>query len=134
MPRRASSGPNLGLILGAIAVVALAAVLGKMTFAERSVEQLDGPTLDMSSAIRNANSLRGNEYIVTGTVDDRLKWDPDIGQVVSVKVTEGDTHEFIGIRIPPHLAATNIEREQQYAFQVRIREGGIAVAEKITRL
>jgi hypothetical protein len=124
----------VGLILGAIAVVAVAAILGKMSFTEKASETLDGPTLDMRSATENANSLRGNEYIVTGTIDDQLRWDPDLGQVVSLKVTDGDGAEFIAIEVPPKLSETNIEREQEYSIQVRFREGGIAVAEKIRRL
>ncbi len=134
MPRRASSGPNVGLILGIVAVVAAAAFAGKMVFADKKGQSLDGTTLDMRSAVENANSLRGNEYVVEGTIDDQLEWDPEHGQVVSLKVLSGDTAEFLAIEIPPSLSNINIEREQNYAFRVRFREGGIAVAENISRL
>lgn len=134
MPRRASSGPNVGIILGIIAVVAAAAFAGKMVFSEKSGKTLDGTKLDMQSAVENANSLRGNEYVVEGRVDDQLQWDPDHGQVISLRVLSGDTGEFLAIEIPPSLSNINIEREQNYAFRVRFREGGIAVAEEISRL
>ncbi len=134
MPRRASSGPNVGLILGIIAVVAAAAFAGKMVFGEKSGASLDGTTLDMRSAVENANSLRGNEYIVEGKIDDQLDWDPQHGQVISLKVDDGTGSEFLAIEIPPSLSNINIEREQSYSFRVRFREGGIAVAEAISRL
>lgn len=134
MPRRASSGPNLGLILGIAAVVAAAAFAGKLVFGQKTGKTLSGTSLDMRSAVENANSLRGNEYIVEGKIDDQLDWDAEHGQVISLKVESGDAADFLAIEIPPKLSNINIEREQSYSFRVRFREGGIAVAEDITRL
>jgi hypothetical protein len=123
----------VGVILGIIAVVAAAAFAGKMVFSKKSAKTLDGTRLDMPSAVENANSLRGNEYVVEGRIDDQLRWDPDHGQVISLRVENGDRGEFLAIEIPPSLSNINIEREQDYAFRVRFREGGIAVAEEISR-
>ncbi len=134
MPRRASSGPNVGIIIGIVAVVAAAAFAGKMVFSEKAGKTLTGTSLDMRSAVENANSLRGNEYVVEGKIDDQLQWDPEHGQVISLEVLNGDVADFLAIEIPPSLSRINIEREQNYAFRVRFREGGIAVAEDITRL
>ena len=134
MPRRASSGPNVGLILGIAALVAAAAFAGKWVFGEKEGKALSGTSLDMRSAVENANSLRGNEYVVEGRIDDQLDWDPEHGQVISLKVADGATSEFLAIEIPPELSSINIEREQRYSFRVRFREGGIAVAEEISRL
>jgi hypothetical protein len=122
------------MILGIIAVVAAAAFGGKVLFSKKEGRALDGPKLDMRAAVENANSLRGNEYVVEGKVDDRLGWDPERGQVISLKVSDGDVADFMAIEIPPSLSDINIEREQDYAFRVRIRDKGIAVAEAITRL
>lgn len=134
MPRRASSGPNVGLILGIIAVVAAAAFAGKMFFGDKAGASLQGTPLDMRSAVENANSLRGNEYVVEGRIDDQLAWDPQHGQVISLKVVDGGSPDFLAIEIPASLSNINLEREQSYSFRVRIREGGIAVAEQISRL
>lgn len=134
MPRRASSGPNVGLILGLIAAVVAAAFVVKVVVAPDTGRTLDGTRLDMRAAIENANSLRGNEYVVEGKIDDQLDWDPEQGQVISLMVADGDTTDFLAIEIPPALSDTNIEREQNYAIRVRFREGGIAVAEEINRL
>jgi hypothetical protein len=51
-----------------------------------------------------------------------------------LKVDDGAGPTFLAIEIPPELSGVNIEREQSYAFKVRFRQGGIAVAEEITRL
>jgi hypothetical protein len=79
--------------------------------------------------------MRGNEYSVKGTIDEKLKWTPDSGQVISLKVdTNGSEKAFIGIEIPPQFNHLNIERDQRYAFKVRIRKGGIAVATAVQPL
>jgi hypothetical protein len=72
--------------------------------------------------------------VVKGKIDDQLDWDPDRGQVISLKVADGDAADFLAIEIPPSLSNINIERDQDYAIRVRFREGGIAVAEEINRL
>ncbi|BCX48896.1 hypothetical protein HAHE_28040 [Haloferula helveola] len=133
MPRRASSGINPSVIIGVIVLVAAAFFGGKMLFSQKTGKELDGTQLNMRSAIENANSLRGNEYVVEGKIDDQLDWDADLGQVISLKVADGDRADFLPIEIPPALSNINIEREQNYAFRIRFRQGGIAVAEEITR-
>ena len=55
MPRRASSGPNIGMILGIIAVVGAAAFGGKVLFSKKEGRTLDGPKLDMRAAVVNDN-------------------------------------------------------------------------------
>ena len=134
MPRRASSVPNIGTILGIVAVVAAAAFAIKVVVGDKPGRTLDGTPLDMRAAVENANSLRGNEYVVQGKTDDRLDWDPEHGQVISFRVADGDAADFLAIEIPPSLSNINIEREQDHAIRVRFREGGIAVAEEINRL
>ena len=133
MPRRASSGISPGLLIGVIVVIAALFFGGKMMFSGKSETPLSGSELDMVTVEENANSLRGNEYIVEGKIDDQVLWTADKGQVVSLKVDSPAGAKFLGIEIPPGLSNVNIEREQTYAFRVSFRQGGIAVAEEITR-
>jgi len=133
MPRRASSGVKPGPILAIVAVVVVAFLAGKSLLSGRGAEQLDGASLDLRAMTENANSLRGNAYVVEGKVDEKLRWTPDQGQVVSLQVEDGAESGFVAIRIPAELSTVNIEREQQYAFRVRFRQGGVAVAEEIAR-
>ncbi len=118
-----------------IAVLAIGAFLGGRAFLSGDKSSpLDGSALEVEALKQNANSLRGNEYVVEGTVDEKLRWTPDRGQVVSLKIDTPGGDEFIGIEVPPELSTINIEREQRYAFKVRFRRGGIAVARDISRL
>lgn len=133
MSRRASSGFNPAIFIGIAVVIAALFFGGKFLLGERDGKPLSGTTLDMKDAIENANSLRGNTYVVEGTIDDKTFWDPNLGQVISLKVTSPRGNDYLGIEIPPDLSKVNIEREQSYAFQVRFRQGGIPVAEQITR-
>ncbi|MFM2241763.1 MAG: hypothetical protein RLZ97_618 [Verrucomicrobiota bacterium] len=135
MPRRASSGPKATTIVAIIAVIAVLFFGGKFLLGGKAREgKISGTPLDMEMFVENANSLRGNSYTVEGTIDGKLQWTTDRGQVISLKVDSPGGPHFIGIEIPQDLAAVNIEREQSYQFLVRIRDGGIAVAEQIARL
>lgn len=134
MPRRASSGIHPGVLLASAAVIVVLVIGGKLLLGERSPAGLDGTRLDMNSVTENANALRGNRYVVEGVIDGQLDWDPDHGQVISLKVDGTGGSEFLAIEVPGAVATLNLEREQSYAFRIRFREGGIAVAEEITRL
>ena len=134
MPRRASSGINAGVLIGVAAFVIIGIVAGYFLLGHKSASFGDVPKLRVNEFLENGNSLRGNEYSVEGRIDEKLRWTPGRGQVVSLRV-ENDGHpELIGIEIPAEFNALNIEREQRYAFRIRVRQGGIAVATAVHRL
>ena len=128
MPRRASSGINPGIVIAAVVFIILVAAGGKLLIGRKATGFKNVRPLDVEAFLENGNSMRGNEYSVKGTVDEKLRWTPDRGQVISLKVETKKGTEFIGIEIPPQFNHFNIEREQRYAFKVRIRKGGIPVA------
>ncbi len=135
MPRRASSGPKPAVIIGVVVVIIAAFLGGKLLLGARSGgPKLDGAPLDMTMVEENANSLRGNAYVVDGKVDGKLTWTVDRGQVISLQVGDGPSARFLGIEVPANLASINIERGRNYAFRVRFRDGGIAVAEEVQPL
>jgi hypothetical protein len=130
MPRRASSGPNYTAIIG-IAAFVIVAFIGAKFLMKGSDQKIKGASpLSMSEFLENGNSLRGNEYLVEGTVDQR--WPRDNGQLVSLQVNNSD--DLIGIEIPSSFNNLNIERSQKYAIKVKFREGGVPVATQIERL
>ncbi len=133
MARRASSSIHPGALIGGVVVVVVAIVAGKMFLGGSEAAFGDVPRLDVAQLLENGNSLRGNEYAVEGRVDEKLRWLPERGQVVSVRVDGRAGDEFIGIEIPPKFNHLNIEREQRYAFKVKFREGGIAEATDVRR-
>jgi len=134
MPRRASSSLHPGIIIGIVAGVAVLFFAGKAFVAKKPASFGDVTKLNMEEFLDNGNSLRGSEYVLEGTVDEKLRWTPDRGQVLSVKVGTGPEAKMIGIEVPPEFNNRNIEREQRYQFKVKFRQGGIPVATGINRL
>ncbi len=134
MPRRASSGISPGLLIGVAAATAIAFFAGKALLGKRSEAFADTSPLVVEDFLDNGNSLRGNEYVIEGAIDEKLRWTPDRGEVVSVMVSSKGAQEFIPVEIPPGLSAVNIERERRYAIKVKFRQGGIPVATGINPL
>jgi hypothetical protein len=134
MARRASSNLHPGAILGV--VVALAALFfgGRYLIGQKKPAMGDVEKLDVRELLENGNSLRGNEYVVEGKVDQQLRWTTSRGQVVSVRVNTPSGDELIGVEIPPSFGHMNIERQQRYAIRVKFRQGGVPVATAINRL
>ncbi|MCX6867496.1 MAG: hypothetical protein NTV46_15000 [Verrucomicrobia bacterium] len=134
MARRASSRLNPGIIAGAAAAIAVAIFAGKSLLEKKSPAFGDVKTLSIDELLENGNSLRGNEYVVQGQVDEKLQWTTDRGQLVSVRVETPAGEEFVGIEIPPAFNKLNIDTKQKYTFRVKFRQGGIAVATDVNRL
>ena len=134
MARRASSSLHPGIIIGIVAAIAAAVMAGKMFTGKKSSAFGDLPQLRVSDLLENGNSLRGNEYVVEGKIDEQLRWTTSRGQVVSLRVSTPSGEELIGVEIPPDFSKLNIEREQRYAFRLKFRQGGIPVATGINRL
>jgi hypothetical protein len=130
MPRRASSGPKSSVIIGIAVFIVVAFFGAKLMKGDRSAKIKGATPLSMNEFLENGNSLRGNEYLVQGTIDQR--WPRDNGQVVSLHVENSE--DLIGIEIPSSFNDLNIERAQKYAIKVKFREGGIPVATQIERL
>ncbi len=134
MARRASSHLHPGIILGAVAVIAGGIFAGKSVLGKKSATFGDVSVLAIGELLDNGNSLRGNEYLVKGQIDEKLQWTTDRGQLVSVRIDTPRGDEFIGIEIPAEFSKLNIDTKQKYAFRVKFRQGGIAVATGVTRL
>jgi len=134
MARRASSSVHPGIIIGAIVVIVVAIITGKSLIGKKSTSFGDVAKLTVNELLENGNSLRGNEYLIEGEIDEKLQWTSDRGQLVSVKVAAPAGDEFVGIEIPNQFQKENISTKQKYAFRVKFRQGGIAVATGINPL
>jgi hypothetical protein len=134
MARRASSSINPAVILGVAAAIVVAIFAGKSLLGKKTASFSDVAPLDIEELLENGNSLRGNEYVVEGQIDEKLQWTTDRGQFVSVRVDTRGGDEFIGIEIPQEFNKLNIDTKQKYAFRVKFRQGGIAVATGVNRL
>ncbi|MBK1881794.1 hypothetical protein JIN85_05175 [Luteolibacter pohnpeiensis] len=134
MARRASSSLHPGIIIGGVIAIILVVVAGKSLVGKKSSPFSNVQKLDVSELLQDGNQLRGGEYLVEGKIDEKLRWTPTKGQIVSVRVDDDGHEEFVGIEIPAKFHNINIEREQRYAFRVEFQSGGIAVATDVTRL
>ncbi|MEO7100720.1 MAG: hypothetical protein ABI162_15265 [Luteolibacter sp.] len=134
MARRASSHLHPGIIIGAIAAIVLAVVAGKSMLGKKTAGFGDIATLKVDELLENGNSLRGNEYVVEGQIDEKLQWTTSRGQLVSIRVEAPGGDEFVGIEIPPEFNKLNIDTKQKYAFRVKFKQGGIPVATGVNRL
>ena len=92
------------------------------------------PSSASSELLENGNSLRGNEYVIEGQIDEKLQWTTDRGQLVSVRVDARSAMSSSASRFPPEFNKLNIDTKQKYAFRVKFRQGGIPVATGVNRL
>jgi hypothetical protein len=134
MARRASSTLHPGIIIGAIAAIVVAVVAGKSLLGGKSAPFAEVSKLSVEELLENGNSLRGNEYVIEGQIDEKLQWTTDRGQLVSVKIDAAGGDQFVGIEIPREFSKLNIDTKQKYAFRVKFRQGGIPVATGVNRL
>lgn len=144
MPRRASSGINLGQILGIggaiigffVAAVLLVRVVGGDLLGGGGSGG-GGKTignaseLQITTYIDNANSLRGNVYKVSGKVEEILKYTPDRGRLITLDATGAGGTALIPVLVPESFSTLNIDRGSEFTFVVRVDRGGILIAEQI---
>ena len=133
MARRASSGIKPGLLIGIAAFVAIAFFGGKAFLGKPKDSYSNMAPIPMSD-VMDGVSLRDNEYVVEGTVDEKFFQGDNANQVLSLKVDSPSGDQYLGVEIPANLTKFNIERAQRYRMKVRIREAGIAVATGINPL
>ncbi len=134
MARRASSNLHPGIIIGAVAAIVVAVIAGKSLISKKSASFGEVAKLSVSELLENGNSLRGNEYVIEGQIDEKLQWTTGRGQLVSVRIETPAGDEFVGIEIPNEFNKLNIDTKQKYSFRVKFRQGGIPVATGVNRL
>lgn len=144
MPRRASTGINVGQIAGITAAilgfVVIAALLFKLIAgglfgggdkpsAKRSTG--NATLLSLETYRSNGNSLRGNVYRVEGKVEETLRWTADRGRLISFEANDATGTMPVPILVPEDFSNINIERGSEMALVVRVDRDGTLVAEAI---
>jgi hypothetical protein len=136
MPRRSRSAlkPSLALpLLAGLILVLGGGYLGvKLASGKKGANSsFHGVTqLDLEQYLENGNSLRGNTYQITGTVDAQLKWSPTLGRILSVQV-DGSP---LPVKIPPELGSGSIQKGEEYRFKVQIEQDGLLVATTLEKI
>jgi hypothetical protein len=134
MARRASSSTNPILIIGLVVAVVALIFGGKLFMSKKKKSFTDVNPLAVQDLLDNGNSLRNNEYLIEGKIDERFFREGNTSSVVSVRMKAESSEEIVPVVIPAKFNKLNIEREQRYAFKVRFEQGGIPVATDISRL
>ena len=123
MARRASSSTNPKIIIGIALAVAVIIFAGKVFLTQNSSSFSDVSPLSVQELLENGNSLRGNEYLIEGQIDEKLRWTPDKGQIVSIRVKASGGEEIIPVQIPAKFSKLNLERETEVRNESRVRAG-----------
>src|SRR3954466_9244879 len=123
MARRASSSVHPVLLIGAFVVLISAMAGGWLLYHHVSDPYRTLTPLDVPAYLENANSLRGNTYKISATVQSQLAWSPSGGRLYSVEV-EGNGN-VLPILIPAQFNELNIQKGQRYFLKIEVGEKGI---------
>lgn len=143
MPRRASSGINIGQAAGIAAALLGFAIVAVLLFklvagglfgggpADSGRGRGDAAPLNLATYRDDGNSLRGNVYRVEGKVEEILRWTPDRGRLISFEASGADGTMPVPVLVPEDFGSINLERGTELALVVRVDRDGTLVAEAV---
>ena len=108
----------------------LAAVMGLGLFGYWSYRSVGGAyrtiePLDPGAYYENANSLRGNTYLIEGRVGNSLGWNPERGRLFSLITRQQNRDWVLPIFVPHDLQTLNIQKNQKYMIKAKVNDQGI---------
>jgi len=125
--QKSKSNLAVYIIVGVAVIGAL--VVGKFILDKRAQHFSNLSELSILDFQKNANSLSGNEYRISGKIVEKLKWTSDRGQLISLATEQGDGAEgVLGIMVPAGIDKVNLEKGHSYTFKVEINREGLPVA------
>jgi len=89
--------------------------------------------IDVSTYLDDANSLRGNVYKLTGTIDTQLAWSPTQGRLFSV-LADGGNNDVLPLLIPPEFDHINVQKDQRFSFKIEVGDKGILKASDMRKI
>lgn len=133
MARRASSGvhPAWFAVVALLVVGAIAA--GYFIFSRASDPFRTIQALNVPAYLENANSLRGNQYRVVGTVWDSLGWSPSVGRLYAIEVGDAKPTDPLPVLVPAALNHVNLQKGQRFLFHVEVGAGGILLVRDLRK-
>lgn len=134
MPRRASSSASPLWIIAI--VVFLAASLGGGYYLYNTVNDpyRTLTPLDVQVYLQNSNSLRGNTYKISGTIENSLSWSPTVGRLYSIDVESNSGGDVLPVLVPSKFNHVNIQKGQKFYFQVEVGDKGLLLAKDIKKV
>ncbi|MEO0413617.1 MAG: hypothetical protein AAF226_01545 [Verrucomicrobiota bacterium] len=139
MPRRASSGVNMGMIGGIaaaligfiiIAALLIKLIVGDLIGGDGGSSKVSGrvSTLNLATYRDRAHSLRGNSYKIDGTIEEMLKWTEN-GRLISFDAKDDTTSTPVPVIVPGKFSTVNLERGAQLTIVVVVDRDGTLVAQ-----
>lgn len=130
MARRAQSSVSPLVLLIGLALLAGAAVGGYLILGKGS--KPDYPSLNAEDFQKNSLALRGNSYLVEGTVDRRDRV-TSAGQIITLLTGPEGSGHAIPVLLPAGLKGDNIESGYRLRVVVEINQNGLPEARSIVK-
>lgn len=132
MPRRRSGLQPLHII-SAAAFLAVAAG-GWWFFTRNKGDKLAGNPFSGEQYAEN-RIVRGNTYVLTGTVLQQLRFGSDSSRLFSVDVKEdgGSGKVPVPVLVPPEFSSINIQVGQEFQMSVLVDKDGVLRAKEIRK-
>lgn len=125
MSRRAHHQVSSAKIWAVLIAVAGLGVAGYWSYRWLGGSYRTTEILNPSNYYENANSLRGNTYLLEGRVGNSLGWNPEKGRLFSF-VTQNENRDWIlPIFVPHDLQTLNIQKNQKYIVKAKVNDQGI---------
>jgi hypothetical protein len=132
MARRASSSVHPAWLAASFLLLAAAVIGGYFLYSQISDPYRTLTPLDVPAYLENANSLRGNVYKISATVDTQLAWSPTLGRLYSVQTENGA--EVLPVLIPAQFNALNMQKGQRYFFKIEVGEKGVLRVQDVRKV
>jgi hypothetical protein len=132
MARRASSSFNPLLLVGLLVLLVAALGGGWILYGRVSDPFRTLTPLDVGAYLDNANSLRGNVYKISATVQTQLAWSATAGRLYSMETENGGN--LLPVLIPAQFNSMNIQKGQRYFMKIEVGDKGILKAQEIRKV
>lgn len=132
MARRASSSFNPLLLVGLLVLLVAALAGGWFVYSRVSDPYRTLTPLDVAAYLDNANSLRGNVYKISATVQTQLAWSATSGRLYSMETENGGN--LLPVLIPAQFNEMNIQKGQRYFLKIEVGDKGILKAQGIRKV
>ena len=104
-------------------------------FARDKGDKLAGNSFSASQYQQNFIGMRGNKYVVTGTIAKQLRFSTDSSRLFSMEVKDDGTTDPLPIvvLVPAKFSAINIQVGQEFQMSVLVDKFGTLTAEDIRK-
>ncbi|MEC8690253.1 MAG: hypothetical protein VX016_01720 [Verrucomicrobiota bacterium] len=131
MSRRAQKGinPMIIALTGIIIALIFVTIIFLLKTQKNSIRSVN--KFNVNDYIKEGSTLLGTEGIVTGTVNEKLRWTTNRGEPISLRVEE--INQLIPILIPPSFRDLNISIGDRFTFRIEVGNSEVLTAKEIIR-